>query len=105
VRASSNDSPLLYGGLQFVIIKVPGSNVVVGTGYRDKSFRGISQLLKANIGTVGALSLGVKQPKRESNHSLPSSSEVKIVRSYTSTPPVSLHVVGAQLKAQGKLYL
>jgi hypothetical protein len=34
----------------------------------------------------GALSLGVKQPDRDADHSLPSSVEVKNARSYTSTP-------------------
>jgi hypothetical protein len=35
----------------------------------------------------GALSLGVKRPGREANHSPPSSAEVKNVWTYTSTPP------------------
>jgi hypothetical protein len=34
----------------------------------------------------GALSLGLKRPGREADHSLPSCSEVKNVWSYTSTP-------------------
>jgi hypothetical protein len=41
----------------------------------------------------GALSVGVKRPGREANHSPPSSSEVKNEWSYTSTPPVRLHGV------------
>jgi hypothetical protein len=41
----------------------------------------------------GALSLGVKRPGREADHSLPSSAEVKNVWSYTSTPPIRLHGV------------
>jgi hypothetical protein len=41
----------------------------------------------------GALSLGVKQPRREVYHSPPSSAEVKNAWNYTSTPPVHLHVV------------
>jgi hypothetical protein len=41
----------------------------------------------------GALSLGVKQPGREADHSPPSSPAVKNVRSYTSTPPIRLHGV------------
>jgi hypothetical protein len=41
----------------------------------------------------GALSLGVKRPECEADHSPPSSAEVKNVRSYTSTPPISLHGV------------
>jgi hypothetical protein len=40
-----------------------------------------------------ALSLGVKWPGREADHSPPSSAEVKNVWSYTSTPPISLHDV------------
>jgi hypothetical protein len=35
----------------------------------------------------GALTLGIKRPGREADHSPPSSSEIKIVWSYTSTPP------------------
>jgi hypothetical protein len=35
----------------------------------------------------GALSLGVKRPGREANHSLPTSAEVKKMWIYTPTPP------------------
>jgi hypothetical protein len=38
----------------------------------------------------GALSLGVKQPGREVDHSSPSSAEVKNAWSYTSTPQYDL---------------
>jgi hypothetical protein len=41
----------------------------------------------------GALSLGVKRPRREADHSLPSSAEVNNALSFTSTPPVRLHGV------------
>jgi hypothetical protein len=41
----------------------------------------------------GALSLGVKRPRREADHSPPSSAEVKNAWSYTSTPPIRLHGV------------
>jgi len=41
----------------------------------------------------GALSLGVKRPGREADHSPSSSSEVKNAWSYTSTPPIRLHGV------------
>jgi hypothetical protein len=41
----------------------------------------------------GALSLGVKRPRREAEHSPPSSAEVKNAWSYTSTLPVRLHGV------------
>jgi hypothetical protein len=41
----------------------------------------------------GALSLGVKQPGCEADHSPPSSAKVKNAWSYTSTPPVHLHGV------------
>jgi hypothetical protein len=44
-------------------------------------------------GVPGALSLGVKWPGHEADHSATSSAEVKNVLSYTSTPPVCLHVV------------
>jgi hypothetical protein len=41
----------------------------------------------------GALSLGVKRPGREADHSPPSSAEVKNAWSYTSTLPIRLHGV------------
>jgi hypothetical protein len=39
----------------------------------------------------GALSLGVKRPGREADHSPPSSAEVKNAWSNTSTLPIRLH--------------
>jgi hypothetical protein len=41
----------------------------------------------------GALSLGVKRPGHEADHSPPSSAEVKNAWGYTSTPPICLHGV------------
>jgi hypothetical protein len=41
----------------------------------------------------GALSLGVKRPEREADHSPPSSAKVRNAWSYTSTPPLRLHGV------------
>jgi hypothetical protein len=41
----------------------------------------------------GAISLGIKRPGRESDHSPPSSAEVKNARSYTSDLPIHLHCV------------
>jgi hypothetical protein len=41
----------------------------------------------------GILSLGVKRPGSEANHSPPSSAEIKNAWSYTSTPPIGLHGV------------
>jgi hypothetical protein len=41
----------------------------------------------------GALSLGVKRPGRDADHSPPSSAEVKNTWSYTSTPPIRLRAV------------
>jgi hypothetical protein len=41
----------------------------------------------------GALSLVVKRPGREADHSPPSSVELKNAWGYTSTPPISLHGV------------
>jgi len=52
----------------------------------------------------GALSLEVKQPGCEVNHSPPSSAEVKNVWGYTSIPPIHLHGMVLSL-AQGQLYL
>jgi hypothetical protein len=40
-----------------------------------------------------ALSLGVKRPRREADHSLPSTAEVKNAWSYTSTQPIRLQGV------------
>jgi len=42
------------------------------------------------VGT-GALSLGIKRPESEANHSPPSSAEAENSWSYTSTPPICLH--------------
>jgi hypothetical protein len=39
----------------------------------------------------GALSVGVKRPGREADHSSPSGAEAKNVWSYTSTPPNTPH--------------
>jgi len=41
----------------------------------------------------GAVSLEVKRPGREADHSPPSSAQVKRAWSYTSTPPVRLRGV------------
>jgi hypothetical protein len=41
----------------------------------------------------GALSLGLKLPQREADHSPPSSVEVKNEWRYTFTPPIRLHGV------------
>jgi hypothetical protein len=40
----------------------------------------------------GALSLGVKRPRREADHS-PPRAEIKNACSYTATPPIRLHGV------------
>jgi hypothetical protein len=52
----------------------------------------------------GALSLGVKRPGREADHSPPSNAEVKNAWRYNSTPPIRLHGV-VWVKTQGQLYL
>jgi hypothetical protein len=44
-------------------------------------------------GVLGALSLVVKQPRREADPSPPSSAEVKNAWSYISTPPIRPHGV------------
>jgi hypothetical protein len=52
----------------------------------------------------GTLSLAVKRPGREADHSPPSSAEVENVWSYTSTPPIRLKgVVLSYIEAQGQL--
>jgi hypothetical protein len=42
---------------------------------------------------LGALSLEVKRPGREADHSPPSSAEAKNAWNYTSTPPIRLYGV------------
>jgi hypothetical protein len=42
---------------------------------------------------IGGFYPGVKRAGLEADHSLPSNAEVKNVLSYTSTPPIRLHVV------------
>jgi hypothetical protein len=44
------------------------------------------------VGT-GTLSLGIKRPGREADHSPPSGAEIKNAWSYTFTPPICLHGV------------
>jgi len=44
-------------------------------------------------GYQGLFPWGLKRPGREADHSVPSSTEVKITWNYTSTPPVRLHGV------------
>jgi len=44
-------------------------------------------------GVQEALSLGVKLPGLETDHSPPCTAEVKNAWSYTSTPPIRLHVM------------
>jgi hypothetical protein len=50
---------------------------------------GLTQSLIQRVS--GALSLEVKQPGHEANHSPPSTAKVKNVWSYTSAPPICLH--------------
>jgi hypothetical protein len=52
----------------------------------------------------GSLSLVVKRPGREADHSPPSSAEVNNVWSYTSSPQYAL-TAWCSVKAQGQLYL
>jgi hypothetical protein len=52
----------------------------------------------------GTLSLGVKRMGRETDHSLPSSADVKHAWRHTSTPPIRLHGVVLSY-AQGQIYL
>jgi hypothetical protein len=63
---------------------------------------------------VRLLSLGVKRPGREADHSHPSGAEIKNVWSYTSTPPLlmawcsvkeqGLHLLSLRiLKGKGKV--
>jgi hypothetical protein len=45
-----------------------------------------------------AIPLGVKRPERETDHSSPSSAEVKNACSYIATPAICLHAVVLSLK-------
>jgi hypothetical protein len=55
---------------------------------------GFKQIPQPPIQCVpGALSLVVKRPEREADHSPPSSAEVKNAWSYISTPPIRIHGV------------
>jgi hypothetical protein len=51
-----------------------------------------------------ALSLGVKWPGSEADHSLPSSADIKNAWSYISTPQYTF-MVWCSVKVQGQLYL
>jgi hypothetical protein len=63
-------------------------------------------LILLSNGYQGALSLGVKQPGCEADHSPPSSAEVKNSWSCTSALAIRLHgMVLSKKKAQGQLYL
>jgi hypothetical protein len=55
-------------------------------------------------GIPGALSLGVKRPRREADHSLPSSTEVKESVELYHHSPIRLHVMVIS-STQGQLYL
>jgi hypothetical protein len=55
-------------------------------------------------GYQGFFLLGVKRPRREADHSPPSSTEVKNAWSYTSNPPY-VFMAWCLVKAQGQLYL
>jgi hypothetical protein len=54
---------------------------------------------------LGALSLEVKRPAPEADHSSLPNAELKNAFSCISTPPVRLHGVVLSKKAQGQLYL
>jgi hypothetical protein len=53
----------------------------------------------------GALSLVIKRPGREADHSPPSSAEVKNAWGYTSTPPIRLHGMVLSQKSTGTTLL
>jgi hypothetical protein len=52
----------------------------------------------------GALSVGIKRPGREADHSPPSSADVKNAWSYTSTPQYAF-MAWCSVKTQGQLHL
>jgi hypothetical protein len=97
------------GGVKYFYYKSFG--VALGCGLVDRHSRSDSRqgmrifffttLFRTNLGptqppiqwVTGAFPLGVKWPRREADHSRPSSAEVKNAWSYTSTPPIRLHGV------------
>jgi hypothetical protein len=84
------------------------SSIALGYGLDDRGFDSrqgleiflfITAVSRLSLGPThppiqwvpGALSMGVKRPGREADHSSPSSAEVKNAWSYTSTPRIHLH--------------
>jgi len=92
----------------FTIVQVH-KLVVLGYGLDDQGFesrQGLGILLfttvsRRSLGTTqpliqwvaGALSLGVKRPRCEADHTPPPSAEVKNAWSYTAAPQIRLHGV------------
>jgi hypothetical protein len=104
--------PLKFSSFNYsVLIEEPGqlSGIVLGYGLDDRGFESRQGLgiffptsaSRPALGPTqppmqwvpGALSLGVKRPGREADHSHPFSAKVKNAWSYTSTPPIRLHGV------------
>jgi hypothetical protein len=73
--------------------------------HHDQKLLGIQSNDQRPIQWVtGALSLGIKRPGREADHSPPSSAKVKNAWSYTSAPRYAL-MAWCSVKARGQLYL
>jgi hypothetical protein len=71
-----------------------GVRVPVGAGNFSPHHRvqiGSGAHLAFYLGVKGAVSVGIKLPGREADHSPPSSAEVRNAWIYTFTPPVHLH--------------
>jgi hypothetical protein len=91
----------LWGGWSEVRVPVGAGNFslhhrlqTVSGGPAQRPIQGVS----------GAISLGVKRPGREADHSPPSSAEVKNALSYNFTPQYAF-MAWCSVKAQGQLYL
>jgi hypothetical protein len=96
------------------------SGIVLGYGLDDQRFKSwqrvgiflFTTVSKPALGPTqppiqwvpGALSLVVKRPGRETDHSPPSSDDIKNAWSYTSTPQYAF-MAWYSVKAQGQLYL
>jgi hypothetical protein len=83
----------------YIMLRSRDSVVSIATGYglepsRVKNFLFSMASTQPPIQWVlGALSLGVKRPRSEADHSPPASAEVKKMWIYTSTPPYAFMIV------------
>jgi len=81
---------MLYAARIFILIKQCGPSCSSTSVFVNLKDRFVVLYFYA---MSGALSLGVKRPGREAEHSPPSRTEVKNAWFYTSIPPIRLHGV------------